>query len=209
MLQTSCRKGIPPQEFHRRKGHEDSVATVEYLWHEICKNSHFDLGEPYINGDEAVFAFMQTLSNGSVQGASREGKRYADIPKSHWLEQAALYLTKTLGETDVIAPKLRSLAEMAKRNGVREGWSRLANGASKNRRFARTRKGYYVLGPAVMEEGDIVCVLFGGKMPFCLRPVGEQRYLLVGECYVHGLMEGEAMDMMTREQLSASCFELL
>jgi hypothetical protein len=34
--------------------------------------------------------------------------------------------------------------------------------------------------------------LVGGKMPFCLRPWGDQ-FLLVGECYVHGLMTGEAI----------------
>lgn len=49
-------------------------------------------------------------------------------------------------------------------------WSRAANGASSHRAFARTAKGYFVLGPKVLEVGDVVCVLFGGKMPFCLRP---------------------------------------
>lgn len=60
------------------------------------------------------------------------------------------------------------------------------------RAFAKTAKGYFVLGPKVMEVGDIVCVLFGGKTPFGLRPWADGQYLLVGEAYVHGLMKGEA-----------------
>ena len=59
-----------------------------------------------------------------------------------------------------------------------------------------------------MKPGDIICVLFGGKMPFCLRPWGDC-YLLVGECYVHGLMNGEAMKMMDRTELVEKVFEIV
>jgi hypothetical protein len=38
-----------------------------------------------------------------------------------------------------------------------------------------------------------VCVLLGGKVPFVLWPAdGGCRF--VGECYVHGIMPGEALD---------------
>jgi hypothetical protein len=59
-----------------------------------------------------------------------------------------------------------------------------------------------------MQEGDIICVPFGGKVPFSLKPLGDQ-YLLVGECYVHGLMDGEAMDMMNRQELDEKVFEIV
>ena len=36
-------------------------------------------------------------------------------------------------------------------------------------------------------------ILYGWKTPFVLRPVSEG-YLLIGECYVHGLMHGEAIE---------------
>jgi len=52
-----------------------------------------------------------------------------------------------------------------------------------------------------------VCVLFGGKTPFCLRPWGHG-YLLVGECYVHGLMNGEAMGMLERGDIEAQIFDI-
>lgn len=56
--------------------------------------------------------------------------------------------------------------------------------------------------------GDVVCVLFGNKVPFCLRPMG-RRYLLVGECYVHGLMKGEAMDMLAQNELYKKGFDIV
>ena len=54
--------------------------------------------------------------------------------------------------------------------------------------------------PAALEAGDVVCVLFGGKVPFCLRPMG-RRYLIVGECYAHGLMKGEAVRIVDTHNL--------
>ena len=89
----------------------------------------------------------------------------------------------------------------------REKWSRWASSASDGRVFARTDKGYYVLGPSALEPGDVVCVLFGSKVPFCLRPMGS-RHLLVGECYVHGLMKGEAKDMLDRGTLDSRVFRI-
>ena len=49
--------------------------------------------------------------------------------------------------------------------------------------------------------GDIVCVLFGSDVPFILRQVGDQgNYKLIGECYVAGIMRGEALDMGLEER---------
>ncbi|KAK4635343.1 hypothetical protein CLAFUW4_02323 [Fulvia fulva] len=62
-----------------------------------------------------------------------------------------------------------------------------------HRKFARTSKGYYCLAPSGAREGDLVALLEGGDVPFIIREYGEQ-WLIVGECYVHGIMNGEAYD---------------
>lgn len=41
-------------------------------------------------------------------------------------------------------------------------------------------------------EGDRTCLLYGGQVPFILRREGRY-HLFKGECYVHGLMDGEGM----------------
>jgi hypothetical protein len=47
------------------------------------------------------------------------------------------------------------------------------------------------------QQGDLVCVLKGGKTPYVLRlPPAGSVYQLVGEAYVHGIMAGEAMDIV-------------
>lgn len=51
------------------------------------------------------------------------------------------------------------------------------------------------IGPKRTQEGDEVCILLGCKIPLVIRKCEDSdRYFLVGECYVYGLMDGEAMD---------------
>ena len=54
-----------------------------------------------------------------------------------------------------------------------------------------TAKGYLAAVPLTTKVGDCIAVLAGGRVPFVLRPTGDH-YRLVGPCYVHGIMEGEA-----------------
>jgi hypothetical protein len=202
----ACSKPLAAKEFHFKSS--SSVAgqqlAIESLWREICLKDRFSLDETYLNGETAFFAYMQTLANGCVQNATREGRPYDESFKSECLAKEAMHVVNALG-SEAVAP---SLCEMAEKAGTKDEWSRVANGASKNRIFARTKKGYYVLGPKVMKEGDVVCVLYGGKMPFVLRPWGRY-FLLVGECYVHGLMNGEAIDMPEGKGFTKEVFSLV
>lgn len=68
------------------------------------------------------------------------------------------------------------------------------------RRFFMTDLGKMGIGDEDIKVGDMVSVLLGGLMPFILRPAGGGEggvafYQLVGQTYVHGIMDGE----VTRE----------
>jgi hypothetical protein len=80
--------------------------------------------------------------------------------------------------------------------------------------FGLTEKGYMVIGPPGANEGDVLCLIMGAQVPFLLRPIsdsdgnklnGEHRYALVGECYVHGLMDGEGLKQGLDEQSFVIC----
>ena len=49
------------------------------------------------------------------------------------------------------------------------------------------------MAPANAEEGDHICVLIGCSVPVILRKKGFDWHF-VGECFVFGFMDGEAMD---------------
>ncbi len=60
------------------------------------------------------------------------------------------------------------------------------------RRLVTTKKGYVGMALEAVEPGDVICVLLGCTVPMVLRPAGD-KYQVVGECYLHGLMEGQAL----------------
>lgn len=70
--------------------------------------------------------------------------------------------------------------------------------ATSGRRMFVTAQGYLGLGPGSMKVGDSIAILSGGSTPFMLREdhtlsTGQQAWSLVGDCYVHGWMDGEMM----------------
>lgn len=51
------------------------------------------------------------------------------------------------------------------------------------------------LCPPKSREGDFVCILYGCSVPVVMRESGSGRYMtLIGEAYVHGKMDGEALE---------------
>jgi hypothetical protein len=71
------------------------------------------------------------------------------------------------------------------------------------RRCSSTRKGYLGHVPKSAMVEDVICVIAGAAIPFTIRP-NEKGYSLIGQCYLHGYMEGEALnnsDMVKQEVL--------
>ncbi|SPO07046.1 uncharacterized protein DNG_09740 [Cephalotrichum gorgonifer] len=69
-------------------------------------------------------------------------------------------------------------------------------------------EGRYVgLGPSEAEPGDIIVLVWGGTTPYVLRPApaADGQYLLIGEAFLQGIMDGEMM----QQGLTETVFELL
>ncbi|KAJ3476544.1 hypothetical protein NLG97_g9097 [Lecanicillium saksenae] len=62
-----------------------------------------------------------------------------------------------------------------------------------SRRLFYSEKGYLGLARYDAKVGDKICLLHGGSVPYILRQDDESCHLFKGECYVHGLMDGEGM----------------
>ncbi|MCJ1320933.1 hypothetical protein MMC15_006274 [Xylographa vitiligo] len=75
--------------------------------------------------------------------------------------------------------------------------------------FFLTEDGYMGMGPVQMEQDDVVCVLAGSKTPFILRAINERCevcqmdqccYRLKGFAYLHGIMNGETVAGIERQE---------
>jgi len=62
--------------------------------------------------------------------------------------------------------------------------------------FAISATGTYCMVPPAAGKGDHLVVLPGAKVPVVLRPYDADalRFVWVGACYVHGFMDGQALD---------------
>lgn len=169
---------------------------IDTLWRDICGHDEFGLDARYVTGEPAFFALAQTLTNGCI-GVDRT-RKYEDIPQKEWLCGAAAYLARAKVDEPHrnVSPELRALAPV----GDAFKWSHEATLVTRYRRFAITDQGYYVLGPDIMREGDVLVVFYGGRVPYMLRPLYGNKWQLLGECYVHGMMNGEALKGKVQEE---------
>jgi hypothetical protein len=163
------------------------VLTLHEHWSSSNPNRH-DSEEDYERDEMSDFDHLGLLNNTSYE--RREQKSFGVIFKRH--------------------PDLKSNLQRWAKNGDYNRFCESAVAICERRRLFLTLNGFLGLGPDPVKEGDIVAVLAGGDVPFLLRPLAmtnnpvlrediddtmikRSEYLLVGECYVEGLMKGEAV----------------
>jgi hypothetical protein len=62
------------------------------------------------------------------------------------------------------------------------------------------------LVPHVARPGDCCCILLGVPVPMILRPVADNRYILVGESYIDGVMAGEIVEARAEGRVKEAPF---
>ncbi|KAH8796087.1 hypothetical protein F5882DRAFT_396621 [Hyaloscypha sp. PMI_1271] len=74
-------------------------------------------------------------------------------------------------------------------------------------RYFISPKGFMGLAKFRAQATDKICILLGASVPFVLRKV-DDHYLLVGEAYIRGLMDGEAIIMMQKEEVKVETIDI-
>ncbi|PQE06016.1 hypothetical protein CJF30_00004958 [Rutstroemia sp. NJR-2017a BBW] len=73
------------------------------------------------------------------------------------------------------------------------------------KRIFLSENGYIGLVPVGTNIGDEICLLFGGSVPFIVRNQDSyQRF--IGECYCHGLMQGEVLENSDEKDIKTYIF---
>jgi Heterokaryon incompatibility protein (HET) len=63
------------------------------------------------------------------------------------------------------------------------------------RRLMVSEKGYIGLVPRSAQQGDMICVLFGCSFPVIIRRWNDH-HVFIGDSYIHGIMDGQAIKML-------------
>jgi hypothetical protein len=82
-----------------------------------------------------------------------------------------------------------------------------ARSACAKREFLRTSQGWRGVGPQTVEPGDTLVIFFGSRVPFILRK-HDTFYRLISDCYINGLMDGEAINMWEDGELKVEEFDI-
>jgi len=175
-----------------------SSSYVRSRYSEWC--SYFELVMPmnwhaaYVGGDTIEKAFWTTLVGGSTENhcygsQSPQELLYADVgPFREWIQTP---------ELTYLAPSSPEWREVWRTEKYGEALERTMD--MFNAYLFTTRRGYFGLSFGnndLRRVGDQLYFLDGGLMPYALRSVEDKQdneeFNIICECYVHGVMHGEA-----------------
>lgn len=82
------------------------------------------------------------------------------------------------------------------------------------RRLIKTKSGFTGLAPEATKKQDIVAILYGLSVPVVLRHIsnateGDNVFKMIGECFIYGMMDGEALDLKEEQGIQDQTFVLL
>ncbi|KAI4157735.1 MAG: hypothetical protein LQ342_008053 [Letrouitia transgressa] len=185
---------------------------IHNIWSQLFQLPYNHSEVKYRSDESLHLAFLLTLTAGILsviqhlllhKGITRLNK---DIPQVY--EQAKMlacaYMKVEIEDSDTHEAALNLEYTMTSQNtnarnsysqkqakapstidiALSQDWQNGVKAFSHNRRVYLTQNGYLGLGPKMMREGDEICVLYGGYVPFVLRPQGNH-HILVGDTYVH------------------------
>lgn len=171
---------------------------VSNCWQKICLGDATGWKDLYLTGETLFDVSWQILLAGcppsEYEACRKQAKRVWKVFRKYILANRLHLLPLwVFGLMDDIA-KLTGKTIFLRRilaEAVANDFQFRVRRSISHRRIMRTKNGYLGLAPAFTQIGDRVALLKGVKTPVIIRPKGEE-WEFVGDCYVHGIMNGEA-----------------
>jgi hypothetical protein len=143
------------------------------------------VGEYEHTGEPMGLAYLRTLVADLLP---LNGRALETTDKTHFPAFMQRYFwsvpTLEITESELLVRSVRELTNKARR--LNEG-----------RSLALTKNGYLAWVPEVSVENDMIFIVAGSPAPLVLRAQGGE-YEYLGESYVHGIMDGELVEMVDR-----------
>jgi hypothetical protein len=163
------------------------LITTMLQWEQVAELESL---RPYPNAEDRTTAYWRTLcTNFTPEGDEMAAKEYErwrwDIHKPGTAELIELVRTQLI-EGSVVDEALYLL----RTGGIFQYLFWQMSKWTVGRRFGMTEKGYFSLVSDQAQVGDSIALCMGGDFPLVVRRRGEC-WELIGDSYVHGIMDGE------------------
>jgi hypothetical protein len=175
----------------RRESHEDKMREMlqavdcKWLrWYQAVSQVLLQaISEGKLRYNEPEEAFARTLLAGDQY--TDQNATLTSVPINNPREALAATVAEiSAGKSATVSIVTGSVANIYKVQALV---------ACRRRRFGITDQGYMGLVPSCSQIGDEVHILGGATVPFVMRHRAERNFILVGDAYIHGVMEGEAV----------------
>ncbi|KAM0264110.1 hypothetical protein ACHAQJ_000855 [Trichoderma viride] len=153
--------------------HPQAVLRSIRLW----EPENLDTGT-YVTGESLLDAFAKTLLQNDLRERNPTDKGWPSL--AEW---------KSYCEKHIFADSAEPLEAL----NFSHYLDNMVSGRCARRMFIETEEGYIGLGPRGCKPGDIICVIPGCNSPVVLRPTIDGNFQLVGESFVYGLNDGQAL----------------
>ncbi|OCL11632.1 hypothetical protein AOQ84DRAFT_361354 [Glonium stellatum] len=203
--------GVLVDEVHAVGGYLTGKWDVYDEWQKMTKRDEWTVKKLSSAYENTASAFWHTLMSDIVFGAAASIEagmlkflRVQDKEHKLWLDRWWDWLRNK----DLTPDPGRGAIYV--NDAVRE--------ATCGRVFFTSTQGYMGTGAAAVLPGDIIVVLYGGKVPYILRRTDRAMelnksfypcYQILGDAYVHGVMDGKALNDPENRQLQAQRFILV
>ncbi|KAL0935598.1 heterokaryon incompatibility [Colletotrichum truncatum] len=183
----------PPPEDERWKEMMQETLTE---WRSMANGTETS----YPTGENYVRAFWRTV--------------LVDLKQGEFPRPSSALGARRLGDEDLAwVMSLETGAALCRllltwEDSCKSGFRQLRLIEQLNRRFFISGKGYFGLGPPSLQAGDAVCILRSGAVAYALRKQSNDCWKYLGECYVHGIMDGEAVQEAKGQGLHYTTFRI-
>jgi hypothetical protein len=164
------------------------VGTLPADWLKY-KNSEHNLARQHTSAKRKRERVSEQFWRTMVAGKGPDGK---NPPLSYHLVCQELF-----EDSDDIT--LQLVKERTKNNVLLEFTNRILAVIWGKRLTETSKHNCLALVPKQTKKGDKICILYGCSVPLVLRKMavdtmeGEDRWVLIGECYMYGMMFGDAL----------------
>jgi hypothetical protein len=168
----------------------------QLIQRQLCSRSH------YFTGEKSSSAFWRTLM-GDIAGRNVKWGRLDEDDIAAFSTTFERLWQEKKHNTLVEHPSDKSWIQFNKGLATPAGYI-----------FGLTKSSYMVMMPPKTQLDDLICCFYGAQTPHIIRACYEpdtkiQRYRLIGPAYMHGFMDGEAVNAVERKSFREETFLLV